>query len=544
MSGANSGVGQGEAQVYNMNRSLNSFDQLLQSQALSRAKEQKAIQDQLKTLNTEGLREPDRDGYYKKYEEWQKASADFRMEKNSRAKYEKQAIAERNFEALKQHVARSKEAGKNDADFANRTLDDRFRDQFKDDALIQFQGNFKKSIDDPTYIADKSTLARQVNEDDINKKINQLNETLLKKSTWGNPVEVKHTQGNRAGVLAYNKREVAQEEQEKAYMNLYMIDRDMKKFIADKYPDVDPQTAIKDYARVMRETGVLSEGSAPQFKENDNWKEKALFADGLAQNREARAEARKGKTAGEEETTQRQLMVNGLINSDQEIENRIQGLVNANPEFAKGKMKIQRPKDPNKRHLVTYIIPGKMGVTAEMDADGNPKFKSKMTKGEYVVEIDMKQPNAGDKVNELLNYVTGSKVTNESYSGTKGNKNKSTATIVANNRRSGGTPAPAPKTNGVPKPKNNEAQKTDSVTVTLPNGQTGQIPRSKLDAFNARYYPKNAKKEDPKKEEKLMSNGKPFPTHITVVYPDGRTKKMEREAGLAFIMNKKGYSAR
>ncbi len=418
MSGAPSGVGYGEAQVYNTNGSLNAFQRIIQTQQVERQREQKALADQVKNLKTDGLRDADRNDYYKMYDDWRTKSTLARAEKDPRKRFELQSEAEKSYTGLNDLVYRSKEAAKGDDDFAKSLLDDRMRHQFKDSAVSDFQQNFKKSINDPTYIKDKSTLARQVDEDAINKELSQLHGTLLK----GTREELRATkgmQGNRSGVIEERVKTVPADIQEKSYQNYYAIKPDFKKYIDDLYPGVDPALAIKDFAARKRAEGGLVEYKGTTFRENDDSWAKLQYSADRADARSARSDAAKGA----DDVTQRQLDVNGLLHRDVSVQNRLQGLVESNPNFGGAQLKIDLKKGSP---IVTYHVPEQSEVG--LDAKGNETKKVKQIA--YTLTVDHSKPNAVDKLNQLVSDVTGKNISNEEYRANKGNKNKSTADIV------------------------------------------------------------------------------------------------------------------
>ncbi len=356
------------------------------------------------------------------YDDWRTKSTLARAEKDPRKKFELQSEAEKSYTGLNDLVYRSKEAAKGDDDFAKSLLDDRMRHQFKDSAVSDFQQNFKKSINDPTYIKDKSTLARQVDEDAINKELSQLHGTLLK----GTREELRATkgmQGNRSGVIEERVKTVPAEIQEKSYQNYYAIKPDFKKYIDDLYPGVDPALAIKDFASKKRAEGGLVEYKGTTFRENDDSWAKLQYSADRADARSARSDAAKGA----DDVTQRQLTVDGLKRGDAAVEDRIQTLIQTNPDFSQkknkeGKMVPAQLKIDKKGSVVTYTIPQRMSI--------GPNGVTGRIIPEYKVEVDMKRPNAGDKINQMLNDITESKVTNETFRGIKGNAKKSDASIV------------------------------------------------------------------------------------------------------------------
>lgn len=269
-----SGIGQGEAQVFNNNNVINLYGQMLARQQAKRQQEQQMLANSLAQVKLDGLREPDRPEFFKAYNNIRDLAAQIPYEKDSFKRAEKKAQVDQGLLQLQDFATRSKNYGKQYSEFQNRLLDDRFRDQFHDNSINDVINSNKLPMTNAGFIKDFNTLQRQVDTDKIEKALGTIDSNLLKKTQWSNPVQRRSTQGNKTGVIVSNSREVSPVEQIAAYANVYDADPNFRKFLRDQYADLydanDANTAkamaIKDFADKRRATGTLSESSQPKFQ--------------------------------------------------------------------------------------------------------------------------------------------------------------------------------------------------------------------------------------------------------------------------------------
>jgi len=387
------GIGTGEAQVFNTGNTINLYARQLQMQQSKRAAEEQSLANELQTVKIDGVREPDREDFFKQYQGLKDIAAKIPYERDNFARAQLKAEVNKKLLELNDFAQRSKTYGKQYTDFQGKLLDSRLRDQFKDDAVEAVQLSNKLPMRDQRFIKDFTGLARQVDAEKIDKTLSGIDATLLKKSQWGNPVQTRGAQGDKNGLMVYNKREVAPAEQMAAYANIYDTEPNFRKYLQDQYPDVflnnDSKTAkalaIKDYADKRRATGTLSESTAPQFKPNykpENWKEKMMFAEMLRRSRPDKAKDLQDDGRDE--------FVQALANQDTDARAELVRAVNrSGGHFV-----------PSKSGF-TVTIPRK---TTEMvdDGSGNMVSKTVMANKTYTIPKDVSEGTM-QTINGLLN---------------------------------------------------------------------------------------------------------------------------------------------
>lgn len=282
---SSTGFGSGEGTAVGNNGSVALFGQLLARQQAKREREQQMLANELSQVKTDGLREPDRVDFFKQYQEVKNTAGKIPYEKDGWKRAQLKAEVDQKLLELNSYAQQSKAYGNQYKDFQSKLLDNKFRDQFNDQAITTVGESNKLPISDSRFVRDFNVLGRQVDAEKIDKMLGTLDGTMLKKTQWGNPVQTASKQGNKNGVMFYNKREVDPVEQLHAYANIYDAQPDFRKFIHDQYPDVfdgnNPEQAkalaLKDYADKRRSTGILSEATAPQFKPNDSYYDHRTF---------------------------------------------------------------------------------------------------------------------------------------------------------------------------------------------------------------------------------------------------------------------------
>lgn len=268
-----SGIGVGEAQIYDTGGSLNTYARLMQKQQAQRQAEQKALQDQLSKISADGVREADKPKFYEKYE---KAKSLFREASSlkGRAKMEKMAEFDSAIRETEDHGAQSKYEGKEDHTLGAMLYDPEKRNNFTDDAVTKIQRNFTLPIDDPNYVKDRTTFERRVDAIKVDERISKLVKNSLDSARWSSPIEEKATQGNRTGVDIYSRREIDPKEAFQLLLNEYDTSPDFEKVLKQKYGELPKPELIQAYAADKQATGMFREETKREFKENDNSFEK------------------------------------------------------------------------------------------------------------------------------------------------------------------------------------------------------------------------------------------------------------------------------
>lgn len=285
---SNSGIGSGEAQIYNTSGSVNQFQRVLAQQQAKRAAEQKELQDYLGKVKMDGLRDPDRLEFFSKYNKWKDSSIKSWGEKDNFKKSLAKSEADKQLMELNAFVQNSKKAGEDDDKFAITLQNEKDRNQYTDDAVKLAQRNRSLPITDKNYIFDKSTLERQIDFSKINDKFNVEDHKLLESARYSNPIEEKIQHGNRTGVRILETKYVDPQKQNDSYLAL-SNDRDVKAYLQKKYVDLYDQYGEEDATRQAilleaKQRGQLSHQNDPKYtydRDPGNWKEKLLFAHSL-----------------------------------------------------------------------------------------------------------------------------------------------------------------------------------------------------------------------------------------------------------------------
>lgn len=471
---SNGNIGSGEAQVYGTSPAVNMYAQFIARQNAKREREQQILAQELSQVKTDGLREEDRKGFFDKYQEIKNLAAQVPYEKNSWKRAQQKADVDQQLLELGNYVNNSKMYRDQYKDIQTKFLDNRIRDQYTDDAIDQVSASARLPMNDPKFIRDFNGLARQVDGEKMEKVLSTIEKAQLAKSQWGTPIQTKGSQGNKSGVMFYNKREVAPEEQMAGYLNLYSGDPTFRKYVRDQYPDLYNQNdentakalAIKDFADKRRAMGTLSETTAPQFK--PDWRDKEPS---WLQSYYMRQFGTPFKPATEKTTDPTyfqdlsERMRTGVAGSGEEFSKQL----SSNPAYLRG-LKINAADPKN----IVIEVPAKW--KDKRDDDG--KIQRLKEKEGYRVTLDSTDPNQWhSSFARIYRDVTGDGTAVPSKAMTESGKGK-----VPGGMRN-------PDQAGKPKTVTDKSM----VTVVLPNGQAGQIPANQVDAF-LKKYPK-AKKQ-------------------------------------------------
>lgn len=223
--------------VYDTSKSVGTYTANLQRQAAQRAAEQKALQDDLGKIKIDGLRDADKEDYFKGFEDWRNTAQSAFKERDFRKKAQLQSESDRKYLELQSLVNRSKEYNKVHHDVSGRLLDNKFRDQFTDDAVEVWRKSGNLPLSSKEIVIDPTALARQLDLSGIQKKINDIDEDLLKQAKYANPTTRRVTSGNKVGTESIYSRSVDPKRQALEYANLYDTNRDVRAFFQKQYPE-------------------------------------------------------------------------------------------------------------------------------------------------------------------------------------------------------------------------------------------------------------------------------------------------------------------
>jgi len=289
---ASRGIGNGIAQVYDTRGSVGYYLKTAAQQEAKRAAEQKALQDEMSKVKLDGIRQADVPEYTTEYNKWKDLSAQI----NKEGDLAKKAMLRRNFDEqelkLQNIVQDSKGLAKGETALNSIFMDPAKRDNFTDDAVSKYQLSKTLPRTDPRYIRDLTAFERKVDTNKVLQGLDKDDEYVMKSSKFNNPVETPFTQGNRKGVMINQDRVIDPTQQIQRYSAKYDADPDTRVALKQLYPDIaksitDPTQLKQALVTQLAKDRVKREYKAPIFKENDDWKEKALFNDSLVRARKS-----------------------------------------------------------------------------------------------------------------------------------------------------------------------------------------------------------------------------------------------------------------
>lgn len=400
--------------IFDTSKSVGTYTVNLQRQAAQRAAEQKALQDDLGKIKIDGLRDADKDDYFKGFEDWRSTAQAASKEKDFRTKAQLQSDSDRKYLELQSLVNKSKEYGKMHQDVSGRLLDNKFRDQFTDDAVDKWRKSGQLPLSNKEIVLDPTALGRQLDLSGIQKKITDIDENLLKQAKYANPQTRRVTSGNRQGTESVYSRSVDPQKQALEYGMAYDVDRDLRAYIQKQYANEFasmPEEQAKAYAiQDLVKQRPVARQDAPKVDwdlKEDNWKEKALFADSLARARE------KAKATGQDEDViYRQNWVNDIWNKVPGSGEKLKAAVSANASYSaplkvnmnNGNLSFVIP-DKITTKIVndkpqTEAIPGRTVTIRPDDQGAKTKINALLTEltGENISESKMRAGNSGGKV--------------------------------------------------------------------------------------------------------------------------------------------------
>ena len=246
----------GQAQVYNQTQNaVNTYMKSVAQQQAKREAEQKALADKLAKFNTQGLRDADKEGFYKVYDSWRAKSAEALAAKDQREKFRLNSEAEKERLRAAQYIADSKAKTQRDAAVGTKILGKPY--------FFSKEGKemYNKSLSAPIYskddIVDYNSIPLGYDKSKVGQDLNKLNDVLLKTvANYEDSVPVIKKAGDLT-VAEFDKiKVVPQGEQVKAYELFYNTDDGFQALIEENYPNLDwdnnkgqaLQTALVDFA--------------------------------------------------------------------------------------------------------------------------------------------------------------------------------------------------------------------------------------------------------------------------------------------------------
>lgn len=280
--------------IYDTSRSVGTYTANLQKQAAQRAAEQKALQEDMDKIKIDGLRDADKEDYFKGFEDWRNTAQSAYKERDFRKKAQLQSESDRKYLELQSLVNKSKEYGRLHQDVSTKFLDNRFRDQFSDDAVARWQKTGKLPMSSAEFISDPSALERQLDFNKMNNEFVKINDYLKKNAVDSNqPLIENMTLAGDRGVKITPYAKVDPNIQAQKYAEIFDNDRDFKKLWMQQRPDLfDNPNLSYDQAKStlisdLIKNNPLERRGSSTYKWEDKWKEKTLFNDALVRARKS-----------------------------------------------------------------------------------------------------------------------------------------------------------------------------------------------------------------------------------------------------------------
>jgi len=407
---SNRGMGTGEAVIYDTSKPVNYYLQNAAKLAQQQALEQKVLQEDLNKVKIDGVRDADRKEYIDKYNDWKNTYAKIVGEKNPIRKSELKSEFDKKALELQDLVVDSKNLARGENEFT-KVLLTKDRDNYTDDTVPRFQKNKTLSRNDPNYVRDTLAYQRQPDLSKVDDQFRQIDTDLMSRQQESNPVTgAKLKVGNRMGTNLEYKTTVDPAKQLYNYGLAFDTNKDIKYAIKQQYKDLF-NTLPEEEAKAKAIADIVSKRPLSKVRNQlvmdekvDNWKEKALF-------REMLKRANAGdKKAIDDAALYRQKTIDDMIGNVEGSGERVKAVLSATGNYTDAELNkmIGAPKGSN---FIEFRIPKK---TVKSD-NGLPKDDEdykETTKviPERTVLIDKREPNSKLKLNQLLNDLTGEKI--------------------------------------------------------------------------------------------------------------------------------------
>jgi NACalpha-BTF3-like transcription factor len=246
----------GQAQVYNQTQNaVNTYAKTVAQLQARREAEQKALADKLAKFSTQGLREIDKENFYKVYDSWRAKSAEALAAKDQREKFRLNSEAEKERLRAEQYVADSKAKTQRDAAVGTKILGKPY--------FFSEEGKkmYNKSLSAPIYskddIVDYNSIPLGYDKSKVGQNLIKLNDTLLKTvARYDESAPIIKKSGDFTVAEFAKIKRVPREEQVKAYELFYNTDDGFQALLEESYPDLDwdnnkgqaLQTSLVDFA--------------------------------------------------------------------------------------------------------------------------------------------------------------------------------------------------------------------------------------------------------------------------------------------------------
>lgn len=260
------GIGQGGATVWNPNVAVQNFGNILAQQKQQQEADNAAIAAELSKVKSDGLRnDADRQYFLNKYNEIKNNAIATAGERNSVKKALAQAQTRDALMGLQQYVQRSKAQGAAEHAFGRQYMTN--PTPWSDEAIANYRKSIASPLDSPDVIKDFTTQQRVIDHAKVEAALKKMHNDALTKTPWSNPIQAGGTimQGNKKGIITYQKRELPVDQILANDAHLYDIDRNVQHSIDQRYAAI--QGSTPDETKMLRikqaaiDRGDLAQGA-------------------------------------------------------------------------------------------------------------------------------------------------------------------------------------------------------------------------------------------------------------------------------------------
>lgn len=424
LSGANvsRGISSGQAQIYDTSGNVNLYAKILAQQKAQRESEVNDLQKYLTTAKTEGLRDADKDDYFKGYNEWRDKAVEAYKAPSGIDKAKLRADADKKLASLNALVKQSSDYNKLHQDIAVKLLDDRFRNQIQPDGVKSWQESANLPLSSSKIIKDPSTLARQIDTSKVLDKFAKINDQVMQTTgRYDNDLGTPIKNGSKTGLQFNPTKRGDSKTQALNYGMAYDTDPEIKAFIQKQYADHFNNMSEDEAKNISIQDLVIQNPLIKTEAPRVDW-------DRAPDNFYAHFNYK--NTNGTPVTTESDIrkqwigdMKNKVPGSGEKLGAFIQGspLFSGGTQFHIG----GDPDDPKNPDAFEIDVPDKLSYNS---------------KGEPIVVIPRNQysfkysdPNFETKMNSFINEITGQRMDIGGSIGLKGNVKGSTKSKAPSN---------------------------------------------------------------------------------------------------------------
>jgi len=291
------GQGIGEASVWNPAIPVQNFNAILQQKKLKDQSDADSIAAELSKVKSDGLRnDADRQLFLKKYEDIKNNAIAGAGERNFMKRALLKADTRDKLMGLQQFVEKSKAQGQQEQAFGKQYMSN--PTPWSDDAINNYRKSIAAPLDSPDVIKDFTTQQRVVDHSKVDEALKKMHNDALTKVPWSNPIQDGGviSQGDKKGVITYQKRALPPEQILANDAHMYDVDRNVQHSIDQRYATIQGENPAETKMLRIRQAAIDRGDIAvgpnneitskvageqgrkfnPNYKPN-NWKEIALW---------------------------------------------------------------------------------------------------------------------------------------------------------------------------------------------------------------------------------------------------------------------------